>query len=156
MKWIFWFSAALLGYTYLGYPAWLWVRSRLRARPVKSATSTPSVSIVMIVRNEAASIERKLKNLLALDYPAGTCEIVVVSDGSNDATNTILDYFAADGRIRILVNPASRGKAACLNDAVAAARGEIVLFTDARQQIIGSFKVAGRYIGRSRSRLRKR
>jgi poly-beta-1,6-N-acetyl-D-glucosamine synthase len=135
MKWVFWFSAAVLGYTYLGYPAWLWVRSRLRGRPVKSATSTPSVSIVMIVRNEAGSIERKLKNLLALDYPAGSCEIVVVSDGSNDATNTILDYFAADGRIRILVNPASRGKAACLNDAVAAARGEIVLFTDARQQI---------------------
>lgn len=135
MKWVFWFSAAVLGYTYLGYPAWLWVRSRLRGRPVKSATSTSSVSIVMIVRNEAGSIERKLKNLLALDYPAGSCEIVVVSDGSNDATNTILDYFAADGRIRILVNPASRGKAACLNDAVAAARGEIVLFTDARQQI---------------------
>lgn len=135
MKWVFWFSAALLAYTYAGYPAWLWVRSRLRYRPVKSASSAPSVSIVMIVRNEAAALERKLKNLLSLDYPAGSSEIVVVSDGSNDATNTILDYFAADGRIRILVNPASRGKAACLNDAVAAARGEIVLFTDARQQV---------------------
>jgi cellulose synthase/poly-beta-1,6-N-acetylglucosamine synthase-like glycosyltransferase len=135
MKWVFWFSAALLAYTYAGYPAWLWVRSRLRYRPVKSASSAPSVSIVMIVRNEAAALERKLKNLLSLDYPAGNSEIVVVSDGSNDATNTILDYFAADGRIRILVNPASRGKAACLNDAVAAARGEIVLFTDARQQV---------------------
>jgi biofilm PGA synthesis N-glycosyltransferase PgaC len=135
MKWVFWFSAALLAYTYAGYPAWLWVRSRLRYRPVKSASSAPSVSIVMIVRNEAAALERKLKNLLSLDYPAGSSEIVVVSDGSNDATNTILDYFAADGRIRILVNPASRGKAACLNDAVAAGRGEIVLFTDARQQV---------------------
>jgi len=135
MKWVFWFSAALLAYTYAGYPAWLWVRSRLRYRPVKSASSAPSVSIVMIVRNEAAALERKLKNLLSLDYPVGSSEIVVVSDGSNDATNTILDYFAADGRIRILVNPASRGKAACLNDAVAAARGEIVLFTDARQQV---------------------
>ena len=135
MKLVFWVSAALLAYTYVGYPAWLWVRSRLRYRPVKSASSTPSVSIVMIVRNEAAALERKLKNLLSLDYPAGSSEIVVVSDGSNDATNTILDYFSADGRVRVLVNPASRGKAACLNDAVAAARGEIVLFTDARQQI---------------------
>lgn len=135
MKWVFWFSAALLAYTYVGYPAWLWVRSRLRYRPVRSASSTPSVSIVMIVRNEASALERKLKNLLSLDYPAGSSEIVVVSDGSNDSTNTILDYFSADGRIRVLVNPASRGKAACLNDAVAAARGEIVLFTDARQQI---------------------
>src|SRR5215470_3212997 len=135
MKWIFWFSAALLAYTYLGYPAWLWLRLRLRRRLVKSQPITPAVSIVMVVRNEAGVIERKLKNLLALDYPAGLCEIVVVSDGSTDSTNEILNYCAADNRIRIMVNSLSRGKAACLNDAVAAARGEIVLFTDARQQI---------------------
>jgi poly-beta-1,6-N-acetyl-D-glucosamine synthase len=135
MKWIFWFSAALLAYTYCGYPAWLWMRLRLRNRPVKRASFAPRVSIVMAVRNEAAVIERKLKNLLALDYPAGSSEIVVVSDGSTDATNQVLDYYAADGRIRILINPVSRGKAACLNDAMAAVRGEIVLFTDARQQI---------------------
>ena len=135
MKWVFWFSGALIAYTYLGYPAWLWLRLRLRRRPVRSGTVTPSVSMVMVVRNEAGVIERKLKNLLALDYPAGLCEIVVASDGSTDGTNEILNYYAADNRIRILVNPLSRGKAACLNDAVAAARGEIVLFTDARQQI---------------------
>ena len=88
MKWVFWFSAALLAYTYAGYPAWLWVRSRLRYRPVKSASSAPSVSIVMIVRNEAAALERKLKNLLSLDYPAGSSEIVVVSDGSKKLSVT--------------------------------------------------------------------
>src|SRR5215470_3245169 len=135
MKWIFWFTAALLAYTYLGYPAWLWLRLRLRRRPVKSGLITPPVSIVMVVRNEAGVIERKLRNLLALDYPAGLCEIVVASDGSTDATNEILNYYAADNRIRILVNPVSRGKAACLNDGITAVRGEIVLFTDARQQI---------------------
>lgn len=135
MRWVFWFSAVLLAYTYCGYPVWLWLRLHLRRRPVKAAPFAPSLSIVMVVRNEAAVIERKLKNLLALEYPLESCEIVVVSDGSTDATNDILNYYAADNRIRILVNPVSRGKSACLNDAVAAVRGEVVLFTDARQQI---------------------
>jgi cellulose synthase/poly-beta-1,6-N-acetylglucosamine synthase-like glycosyltransferase len=89
----------------------------------------------MVVRNEAAVLERKLKNLLQLDYPEERREIVVVSDGSTDASNQILNYHAADRRVRVILNSDSRGKAAGLNDAIAAARGEIVVFTDARQQI---------------------
>ncbi len=135
MKLIFWCSAAVLAYTYFGYPAWLWLRSRRRKRPVHVSPITPSVSIVMVVRNEAAVLERKLKNLLELDYPRELSEIVVVSDGSTDASNEILNYYAADCRVRIVLNTESRGKADCVNDAVAAARGEIVVFTDARQKI---------------------
>jgi cellulose synthase/poly-beta-1,6-N-acetylglucosamine synthase-like glycosyltransferase len=89
----------------------------------------------MVVRNEAAVLERKLKNLLELDYPQERSEIVAVSDGSTDSSNQILNYYSADRRVRIILNPDRRGKAAGLNDAIAAARGEIVVFTDARQQI---------------------
>jgi glycosyltransferase involved in cell wall biosynthesis len=134
MRWIFWGSAAFLAYTYLGYAGWLWLRSRYRRRPVHAAEYTPSVSIVMVVRNEAAVLERKLKNLLELDYPQESSEIVVISDGSTDATNQILAYYSADRRVRVILNPESRGKAAGLNDAIAIARGEIVVFTDARQK----------------------
>ena len=135
VKWVFWTSAALLAYTYCGYPVWLWLRSLVRRRPLKAGTFTPSISIAMVVRNESGVIERKLNNLLHLDYPVELSEIVVVSDGSSDTTNEILNYYAADCRVRIVLNSASRGKAACLNDAIDAARGEIVVFTDARQQI---------------------
>lgn len=135
MKWVFWISALLLAYTYFGYPAWLWLRTQYRPRPVHASPNTPSVSIVMAVRNEAAVLERKLQNLLALDYPEDLSEIVIVSDGSTDATNQILNYFAADHRVRIILNPQSEGKAAALNQAIAAVRGEIVVFTDARQKI---------------------
>jgi len=34
MKWAFWTSVALIAYTYLGYPLWLWIRSRWRCNPV--------------------------------------------------------------------------------------------------------------------------
>jgi biofilm PGA synthesis N-glycosyltransferase PgaC len=135
VKLVFWCSVAVLAYTYFGYPAWLWLRSRYRHQPVHASPIVPSVSIVMVVRNEAAVLERKLNNLLELDYPRDLSEIVVVSDGSTDATDQILNYYAADRRVRIVVKPDSRGKAACLNEAIAVARGEIIVFTDARQKI---------------------
>jgi biofilm PGA synthesis N-glycosyltransferase PgaC len=134
MRWIFWSSVAVLAYTYAGYPAWLWLRSRLRRRPVAVAETTPTISVVMVVRNEAAVLETKLRNILSLDYPASLLDVVVISDGSTDSTNDIL-RLAESCRVRIVLNRESRGKAACLNDAVAVARGEVVVFTDARQQI---------------------
>jgi cellulose synthase/poly-beta-1,6-N-acetylglucosamine synthase-like glycosyltransferase len=135
MKWLFWGSATVLAYTYFGYPAWLWLRTRYRPRPVHAAACAPSVSIVMVVRNEAAVLERKLQNLRELNYPSDLVEIIVVSDGSTDSTNQILDDYRVDPRVRVLLNPESRGKAAGLDDAIAAARHDIVVFTDARQKI---------------------
>jgi cellulose synthase/poly-beta-1,6-N-acetylglucosamine synthase-like glycosyltransferase len=125
----------MIAYTYAGYPAWLWLRARWRARPVQKAAHTPYLSIVMVVRNEEAALPAKLHNLLALDYPADRFELVVVSDGSTDRTETLLREHAADPRIKVVLNQLSRGKAAGLNDAMAVAGGEVVVFTDARQFI---------------------
>ena len=133
MKWVFWISAAILAYIYLGYAGWLWLRGRFRQLPVKAGAYQPAISLVMVVRNEAAVLERKLKNLLSLNYPEELSEIVVVSDGSTDKTNEMLQYYSADPRLRIILHPEPRGKAGGLNDAFAHARGEIVVFTDARQ-----------------------
>jgi biofilm PGA synthesis N-glycosyltransferase PgaC len=135
MKWVFWIAAALTGYSYLGYPVWLWLRSRWLPRPVRRCHLEPAVSVVMVVRNEEATVVRKLENLLSLDYPQGKLELVVVSDGSSDGTPAILKQFAHSGRVRTMMKPVSRGKAAGLNDAVRLASGEVLLFTDARQHI---------------------
>ena len=67
MKWMFWIAAAWIGYSYLGYPVWLWLRSRWSPRPVRRSHQEPAVSAVMVVRNEEAIVARKLQNLLALD-----------------------------------------------------------------------------------------
>jgi len=135
IKYIFWIAAALVGYSYLGYPAWLWLRSRWSPRPVRRGSVAPAVSAVMVVRNEEAVIARKLENLLTLDYPQAKLDVVVVSDGSSDRTPAILADYVGDSRVRTLVKPVSQGKAAGLNDAVKLASGEVLLFTDARQQI---------------------
>jgi cellulose synthase/poly-beta-1,6-N-acetylglucosamine synthase-like glycosyltransferase len=150
MKYVFWLAAALIGYSYLGYPAWLWLRSRWSPRPVRRSSgqglgqssgrgsAAPAVSAVMVVRNEEAVIARKLENLLTLDYPRAKLDVVVVSDGSSDRTPAILADYARDSRVRILTKPESQGKAAGLNDAIKLAIGDVLLFTDARQQIESS------------------
>jgi poly-beta-1,6-N-acetyl-D-glucosamine synthase len=136
MTLLFWSAAAIVFYAYLGYAGWLWVRSRWRGKPVARGPYTPPTSIVMVVRNEEKILEQKLLNLLELHYDEGRSDIVVVSDGSTDGTNEILAKFEQQsGRVRGIVNPQPRGKAAGLNDAIAEARGEIVVFTDARQKI---------------------
>lgn len=135
MKWVFWLAASWIGYSYLGYPVWLWLRSRWSPRPVRRSPGTPSVSAVMVVRNEESVIARKLENLLTLDYPQEKLDVVVICDGSNDRTAAILAEFAPNPRVRIAMKQVSQGKAAGLNDAIGLAHGEVLLFTDARQQI---------------------
>ncbi len=135
MKYVFWLAASLVGYSYLGYPAWLWLRSRWSPRPVRRSSTTPTVSAVIVVRNEESVIAPKIENLLTLDYPKEKLNVVVVSDGSTDRTPTILADCARDSRVRFLLKAASEGKAAGLNDAIKLASGEVLLFTDARQHI---------------------
>jgi cellulose synthase/poly-beta-1,6-N-acetylglucosamine synthase-like glycosyltransferase len=135
MKWLFWGSAGLIAYTYVGYACWLRLRMLWRSHPVMRGANTPTVSIVMVVRNEEKVLETKLQNLLALDYPADQCQVIVISDGSTDRTDEILHEYGRDPRLHVILNQLARGKAAGLNDAVELASGEIVMFTDARQKI---------------------
>ena len=134
MKGVFWFSFLFTVYTYAGYPLWLFLRARWRALPVRSAPIVPSVSFVMAVYNEAAALPRKLRNLAGLDYPADRYEIVVISDGSTDSSNEILAGWP-DSRLRVAAAPRREGKASALNRGMALAHGEIIVFTDARQDL---------------------
>jgi cellulose synthase/poly-beta-1,6-N-acetylglucosamine synthase-like glycosyltransferase len=135
MRWIFWGATLVIVYTYLGYAGWLWVRAQLSPWPVRRAPEEPGVSVVMVVRNEEQVLESKLRNLLDLDYPPESCQIVVVSDGSTDRTEAILREHLHNPRMHVVMNQLSRGKASGLNDAFEWVQGEIVVFTDARQKI---------------------
>jgi poly-beta-1,6-N-acetyl-D-glucosamine synthase len=135
MELVFWVSVGLVVYVYAGYPALVAAWSAIAARPVRRHVSddsrfAPSVSVVVAARNEAARLPGRVANLLGQEY-AGPLEIIVVSDGSTDGTRETLAHL--DDRIRFLERPRS-GKAAALNAGVAAARGDIVVFADARQR----------------------
>jgi biofilm PGA synthesis N-glycosyltransferase PgaC len=131
---LFWISALIVGYVYVGYPCLLAVWARIadrRARRVPFAADTwPSISIVIAARNEAARLPTRLTNLLAQEYP-GRREIIVVSDGSTDDPRAALAPFGSS--VRLIEVPAG-GKPLALNAGVAVASGEILVLADARQQ----------------------
>ncbi len=138
---LFWLSAAFVAYVYIGYPALLFLCARVvrasrgggeprDAGGCNSSAALPIVSIVIAARNEGARLSARIANLLSLEYPADKREIVVVSDGSTDDTADVLARHA--GLVKAIAVPPG-GKALALNAGVAAARGDIVVFADARQ-----------------------
>jgi cellulose synthase/poly-beta-1,6-N-acetylglucosamine synthase-like glycosyltransferase len=126
---VFWASAAVVGYTYVGFPLLVLVRSRLRPAPYRSTDITPTVTVLVAAHNEARAIGAKLDNALALDYPADRLEIVVASDGSDDETEAIVVTFAERG-VRLLALQRV-GKAGALDAGAEVATGEILVFSDA-------------------------
>jgi len=127
----FWLAAALLAYTWVGYPLLL-RRLAARRRPPASppAPVRPRLSVIVAAYNEAGCIREKIDTTLAQPYPARSLEIIVVSDGSTDGTDAIVAGHP-DGRVRLLRQEPRAGKSPALNRGAAAARGEILVFTDA-------------------------
>ena len=129
MLWCFWSALALIAYTYVGFPLLVLLRALLFPRACRGAPIEPRVTLIVVAHNEAAAIETKLKNILALNYPRNLLQIIVASDGSSDATNSLVGSYAPRG-VELLALP-RRGKIAALNDAVVAANGEVLVFSDA-------------------------
>ncbi len=130
---VFWGSLWMLGYVYIGYPATLAWLSRIIPKRIRKHACEPSVSIVIAAHNEIGSIEATIANKLALDYPKEKLEIVVVSDGSNDGTDAVVQEFAErfPGRVRLVRQEPRLGKTAALNRVVPDLQSEIVIFSDA-------------------------
>jgi biofilm PGA synthesis N-glycosyltransferase PgaC len=133
---IFWTAAALVVYTYVGYPILVWALGRWRPRPVHAAPVLPTITVLIAAHNEEARLAEKLDNCLQLTYPPDRLNILVVSDGSTDRTVDIAASYAAryPQRVSVVVLPVHRGKAAALNIGAAHASGEILLLADVRQR----------------------
>jgi cellulose synthase/poly-beta-1,6-N-acetylglucosamine synthase-like glycosyltransferase len=133
-KVVFWGSLGALAWTQAAYPVVAAGLARVRGRPVRKRDGTPSVSLIVAAHNEKSVIERRLDNLLALDYPAERLEIVVASDASTDGTDELVQAVAArEPRVRVLQCPRG-GKVAAQNRAVRETTGEILAFSDANAQ----------------------
>jgi cellulose synthase/poly-beta-1,6-N-acetylglucosamine synthase-like glycosyltransferase len=126
---LFWSAVGTVGATYALFPLLVIARARLRPRPHSSADITPSLTFIVAAHNEATDIGAKLENIASLDYPTDRLEVIVASDGCDDGTEEIVRGFA--GRSILLLSLPRVGKAAALNAAIAAANGEILVFSDA-------------------------
>ncbi|MDB5332044.1 MAG: glycosyl transferase [Phycisphaerales bacterium] len=135
--WAFWLCAACVVYAYVAYPLFIFAVSAKRGRPVRLGPArVTSVSVVIAAHNEQASIGRRMRELAAMVTATGLeGEVIVVSDGSTDATADIArkPLPGAAPPVRVVELPSRQGKAAALNAGCAASRGEVIVFADTRQ-----------------------
>lgn len=143
---IFWACVALLVHTHVTYPLSLAALARLRRPAPKKADDLggswppqligipergegdwPGVSLIVAAHDEAAVIERRVRNALELDYPRERLEVIVASDGSADDTAERARAAGAD----LVLDLSRRGKVEAQNAAVERSRGEILAFSDA-------------------------
>ncbi len=121
----------IIFYTYLGYP--LVLAGSAKVWPVhinRDELFTPEITLLISAYNEEREIDAKLQNSLTLDYPPELLTIVVVSDGSTDATNELVTAYEPLG-VRLISFTSNRGKISALNDAMTQINTEIVVFSDA-------------------------
>lgn len=120
--------------TFASLPLSLWAERTYQAMPRLEANPDPgplpALSIIIPARNEARNLARLLPSLQQLVYP-GPLELIVVDDGSSDATGQVA---AAHGArvLRIDHLPAGwKGKPHACHCGAQAATGAWLLFTDA-------------------------
>ena len=131
---VFWGCCSLLLYVYVLYPLIVRTLAAWLGSEPSYGTTLPTVTIIVTAYNEERSIRSKLDNLTSLSYPRELVDIIVVSDGSSDATEQVAASYDP-ARVRVLRLENRGGKTACQNAAAAAASGEILVFTDATTRL---------------------
>lgn len=103
--------------------------------------TAPSASLVIPCRNEAAHIEKCLRDVLAFESPAGGFEVIVADGMSADGTREIIERIAAgDPRITLIDNP-RRNASAAMNEGIQVARADIVVRLDAHTEYAPDYLV---------------
>ena len=122
----------------VGYPILIWgmacIRSSFSSRHQNPGSleidDLPIISVLISAYNEEGSLREKLENALALDYPQGKIEIVVLSDASTDQTDSIAKSFSGRG-VLLIRSEVRAGKSANLTRFVPQTQGSILVFSDA-------------------------
>ena len=128
---VFWASAALVLYTYVGYPLLIAILSKTRGRRDRETMPAflPFVTLIIPAHNEERWIRHKIENTLELDYPRDLLQIVVASDGSSDRTVDIAREFESRN-VTVAAFEVRHGKQDMLNALAPSAWGDIVVMTD--------------------------
>lgn len=95
------------------------------------------IAVVMPARDEERFVERALRSVAAQSLPRDAFEIIVVDDGSVDATREIVHGFGED--VHLLVNEGQLGLPASINRGIRAARSRFVVRIDADDYVHQDF-----------------
>ncbi len=128
--------AGLIPLLLLLYPALAWLRQLpVSKKPAADEPFSAPVSIIISCYNEEAFILQKINSFLDADEWIPGSELLVVSGGSADGTNAILETFREHPQVRVFIFEARIGKINSVNLAVEASKNEILVFSDCRQHM---------------------
>ena len=91
----------------------------------------PSLTILMPVFNERATVEAAIADALGAELPVGSRQLVVIDDGSTDGTRELLAGRDWGENVTVLHHDRNQGKGAALRTGLAAATGELAAVLDA-------------------------
>lgn len=132
MTLLFYLCIVMLVYAYVGFPAVLAARALVsRQERITPGSEAPAISVLLPVYNGGAALEARVHQLLGLDYPEDRLELLVISDGSTDGTNEILqDLQLQDPRLVSVILHERMGKEVALNAGIDRARHDLLVFVD--------------------------
>ncbi len=132
---IFWISISTLAFVYVFYGLFIWIFNKLfrtNKLTITNETELPEVAFLIAAYNEEDVIREKILNTMALSYPAEKLFIYVISDGSNDLTNSIVKEYS---HVKLLWSPQRKGKTAAINRALPFISQPITIFSDANVMV---------------------
>ncbi|NVK84610.1 MAG: glycosyltransferase family 2 protein [Cytophagia bacterium] len=135
MEIFYWICAFIIFYVFIGYGILISLLSRFKTRkPIAdlSDEDLPEVTFLVAAYNEEDIIKEKILNTLNLDYPKNKLKIKVVTDGSNDNTNYIIQQFP---QVELCFKPQRAGKIAAVNRVMPSVESPITVFSDANVMI---------------------
>lgn len=129
---VFWVGVCVVLYTYLGYGVVIFLVSKVKTLPKALAPQNdeewPEATMIVAAYNEESYIDEKIRDTLALDYPAGKLHFFIVTDGSSDRTPEIVSKYP---QVKLFHEPARRGKIHAVNRVMKFVQTPIVIFSDA-------------------------
>ena len=129
---LFWSIVLIIIHSYLIYPCVIFILSHFFRENKNHNYSTYSVSVIISAYNEEKVIRDRILNISRLDYDFNKLEVLIGSDCSTDKTNDILiDMQKKFPWLSVHMFDSRRGKVSIINDLIAKARNEIIVFTDA-------------------------
>ncbi|QJR81968.1 glycosyltransferase family 2 protein [Alteromonas pelagimontana] len=139
MIFLFWLLLILSVFSYFIYPVILTLLNKFSASPRRydaddAEKQWPDVTLIVTAYNEEHRIQEKIENTLALIYPDGNLKVVVASDSSTDATDSIVESYA-DKNVHLVRAAERLGKENAQLTAIKTVDSGIIVFSDVATKI---------------------
>lgn len=133
MVFLFTISFFLLIYTFVGYPLLLKLLTSRSTKTIQQNSELPELSLVLCVHNGADLLVQRIKNIMENGYPKEKIHLIVVSDGSTDDPESVINFLALDN-VELIHYKENKGKSFALNEGLKSVKTDLVAFADIRQK----------------------